>query len=479
MKNPIERLKSILLICLVISSIILTTNKWFNEKLWPEGYNFFSDAKNYFTNDKNNEESNYEITDDILNPSRIILNNSGNHVLHSSSSDVYFLLLPEIKELLEKLVSEGTFVQIDESEWNSALKSKSCYISYPVNYDSKFFFSKFSEIKDMPIKLVNEFMIIGDIRIPSVMYVYVKDASDDTIYKKRINYDSKEIPIQIDSSYSDSDEIFYYSYELNFDRDNRNSVDDVIVIDPDVLINISSKNLPLISEVNVFENISANTALCNKLLSAFGYNSSTIRKYIENDNSIVFVENYGSVKFHSNGTLDYKAVDNTKGIQLSSNSIFGCVNDCIAMVNEVSSSIGFDKKMHCVMSSDIKDFNSNTFTLTFDYYSDDNMIIIPSEIYGINHAVEVEVVSGKIVAYKQIFKRFKATENYISFNSAIDAIDKVRAMDISDFDRITDIFTAYTFDVNSRNWLPSWHIEDSDSEIFTVVTNEVNTNELE
>ena len=38
----IERFKSILLVLLVISSIVLTINKWFNEKLWPEGYNFFA-----------------------------------------------------------------------------------------------------------------------------------------------------------------------------------------------------------------------------------------------------------------------------------------------------------------------------------------------------------------------------------------------------------------------------------------------------
>ena len=80
----IERLKSILLVLLVISSIVLTINKWFNEKLWPEGYNFFSNVKNHiFSDTKEKSDFDYEITEDILNPSKIILNN-GNEEESSS-----------------------------------------------------------------------------------------------------------------------------------------------------------------------------------------------------------------------------------------------------------------------------------------------------------------------------------------------------------------------------------------------------------
>ena len=36
-----ERIKSAVLTVLVISSLLLTGQIWFNQRLWPEGYNFF------------------------------------------------------------------------------------------------------------------------------------------------------------------------------------------------------------------------------------------------------------------------------------------------------------------------------------------------------------------------------------------------------------------------------------------------------
>ena len=75
----IERFKSILLVLLVISSIVLTINKWFDEKLWPEGYNFFSDVKKFFLfDDEKNKEDKFDTIEEILKPSKIIFNNSQN-----------------------------------------------------------------------------------------------------------------------------------------------------------------------------------------------------------------------------------------------------------------------------------------------------------------------------------------------------------------------------------------------------------------
>lgn len=468
----IERLKSILLVLLVISSIVLTINKWFNEKLWPEGYNFFSNVKNHiFSDTKEKSDFDYEITEDILNPSKIILNNSGSHVLHSRNSDKYSSLMEEIKTLLANVAKSDGFDAVDESEWNNILKSKSCYFAYPVSFDADFFFSNFTDEYKLQINAVNEFVVCGDLRIPSVMYIYIKDAVDGVIYKKRVNFESQYILEEIDACYTNSDEITYFSFELNFDTEDEQAVENAIVIDPDVLINISEKKVPVISEANLFDNIAKNSDLYSSVLSLFGYNTSTIRKYIEKDNSIVFVENYGTIKFHTSGMLDYKAIDSTKGVSLSQGSVFDCVNSCIAMVDSVTSLMDFGADMHCKISCDIKDFSSNTFKLVFDYYIDDNMIIVPYEQYNANHAVEVEVSSGKIVSYRQICKSYEIVANeYITCSSAIDAIDKVQGMGNASFVRVSDIFTAYTFDTASKKWVPSWHIEDSNGEISTVVT---------
>ena len=41
-------LKNIILVLLVASSVVLTFKIWFSEKLWPDGYNFFSNITEKF-----------------------------------------------------------------------------------------------------------------------------------------------------------------------------------------------------------------------------------------------------------------------------------------------------------------------------------------------------------------------------------------------------------------------------------------------
>ena len=82
----IERLKSILLIILVISSIVLTANKWYSKELWPEGYSFFSNVKKLFSQDKTGKSTSINPNEEILNPAKIIINTLNNHVLFTKSS---------------------------------------------------------------------------------------------------------------------------------------------------------------------------------------------------------------------------------------------------------------------------------------------------------------------------------------------------------------------------------------------------------
>ena len=41
-----ERIKSVILVLLILNCLQFTGQMWFNEKLWPSGYNFFDYAKN-------------------------------------------------------------------------------------------------------------------------------------------------------------------------------------------------------------------------------------------------------------------------------------------------------------------------------------------------------------------------------------------------------------------------------------------------
>lgn len=459
----IERLKSILLIMLVISSILLTVNKWFNEKLWPQGYNFFSDIINFFSSDEKDTEFTFNANEEVLKPSEIIINNTNGHILYTKSTVGYDELFEQIKSVLSFSNKSTQIQKTDVIEWNNNLKNNSCYFSYPVSYGTDYLFSQISTKYKGDINSVKEFMICPDMRLPSVSYLYIKDAKTANVEKIKVDYKIDVINNYIKNSVSD--DVNYYSFELKFDADSETNVSQPILIDGDVLISITSKQVPSIYELNVFSDINDNEKLYSDVLSTFGFNSSTIRKYVENDNSMVFVENFGSVRLSSDGMLEYKLVDQSKAISLEGESYNECLNSCIAFVNNVSDILFGDNKMNCVITSDIDDVKSKTFKLTFDYYINDNMVLMDKNDLD-KHAIVVEVVSGKIVGYQQISKKYIALNQTITTSSSIDAIDEVQKYTDFAGETISDISIVYEYDGSSNSWIPSWKIQGLESPVF-------------
>jgi len=453
---------------LVISSIVLTANKWFSEELWPEGYSFFSNVKNQLSSGKNKDTDTFSPNEEVLKPAKIIINNLSSHTLYTKSSIKYESICKEITNILDKAIVSDIKEVVDSNEWNSHLKGKSCYFSYPVMYDATYFASQLSKKYSGNIKYFREFIVSNDNRIPSVMYVYIKDAESKKLEKVKIDFESDEINSLIDSANLETTDINYFSFELNFDNGSADGVKNHVIIDHDVLININEKKANMLSEKNRFYNIETNHNLYSDILSLFEYNTSTIRKYVESDNSMVFVENYGTLKLHSNGLLDYKSIDKNSGIELDTSSVNACLNSCITFVNNITSLMNNDKSMYYEISSDIHDIQSKSFTLTFDYYINDKKIIIPHERYNKNNAITVVVENGKITSYNQVFVSYIPTADEISCGSAIDAIDKLDIPDNSNTQNITDIFVAYKYNMQKNLWMPLWYIEDSSGNISTI-----------
>ncbi len=473
----IERLKSILLIMLVISSILLTANKWFDEELWSGDYSFFSDVKNKISADSDKD---FNPNEEILRPAKIIVNNLNNHILYTKSQENYNILSKEITAILSAAFGTASMQESSANEWNSHLQAQSCYLIYPVIYDSSYFASQLSKEYKGSIKYFKEFVIAEDARISSTMYLYVKDAIDGKIEKLRLNHETSFINNILDDAPYLNEEINYYSFELNFNTSGDDSKGKHAIIDDNVLINISGKRANKISEKNLFYNISMNEAVYTNILSRFNFNTSSIRKYIEADDSMVFVENYGTLKLHSNGMLDYKATDKTKGIELDSSSIKSTLNSCIGFVNELSSVMDMKNGVYYEISSDIHDIKSKSFSMSFDYYINDSKIIIPSDRYSAKNAINIEVADGKIISYTQLFLGYDIYEEQLSLGSAIDAIDRIDTDDKrqnADEVSISDIFTAYSYDIGTHKWSPSWYIKDSKGSYIPI--REVKSNELE
>ena len=69
----LEHIKNFVLFMLITSSIVLTSQIWFNEKLWPDGYNFASFLQSssfgkFFSGLSDGDETKETVQEDILVP---------------------------------------------------------------------------------------------------------------------------------------------------------------------------------------------------------------------------------------------------------------------------------------------------------------------------------------------------------------------------------------------------------------------------
>jgi len=471
-----ESFKTIILVLLVFSSIILTVNKWFSEKLWPDGYNFFSNLANFFSDEEEADNKTYYLSkENISNPAKIIINSTELRSIYKHTSSEYNSMLSKIKDILKNGLGETNFAESSSETWKTALKGNSVYISYPVAYDSKTFSAIMdTTITDFGISTMQEFIIVAGDDITGKPHLLVQDASEgNKIVDITLDTDSIKLDKLISKYAVNSAGENPYSFELNFDKAN-DAIEQKIIIEPQVVLSIGQASLPTATNINYFENISTNRTLYNSFLKAFGYNTTNLRKNVNIDNSIVFAENYSSIVMHPDGYLEYRSLDNTKGISIGSANaptFYNTFIDCIEFVNNVWDIACSDLNMNINLSS-VNISGPGSFKLTIDYYA--NGMEVVSKLGKtdshdkLNHAIEITVENSKIVSYKQNVCGYSINSDIAECGSAIGALDILMANDSIKSDTITDLYIAYNQVPGSDICIPSWVAKTDKNEIRVI-----------
>ncbi len=441
-----ETIKTAVLALLVVSSIILTINNWFSEKLWPDGYNFFSNLANYFTLDKK-PKSYYLSKENVSIPAKIIVNDNEKRGVYTHTSTDFNHMASLVKDVLKKGLSETNVSEGSAQAWKDALKYKSIYLSYPVAYGTK----TFSAILDTPITAVKdgtvqEFAIVSGDNITGKPHLLIKNAADSTYTDVTLSMDSREIDSLISRYAVSSVGEYPYSFELNFDK--TDDKEQKVIIDSHVILSITPITSSTVTEINYFEDISRNEELYTPFLQSFGFNVSNIRKNINTDNSIVFAENYGTIKMYPDGLLEFKALDETKGIEIgNSTEFYDTFIDCIEFVNNVWDTACHEQNMNINLSSARITGSDNSFVLTIDYYADGMEVVTTldaTESHGkLNHAIEIEVHNSRVISYRQVVKGYRSNGDTVPCSSVIEALDHLMANESIESDTITDLYLAY------------------------------------
>lgn len=436
-----ERVKSFILVILVVFTLVLAERILVDEKLWPTGYNFFSIGINQRKNDG-------LVSDSLTAPERIIVNTG-----YQSSRFQYLFPSREYKEILTAANGilksafnkpERDISQISPEVWYTGLTGKSIYLAYPTTFSAQVF-SRLSGYGDTEA----QFKSFSDIVIDEDGTVFVND--NGAFYK--IETTSSEIAGIIESVLKTNEaeqSVINYSFDLNFDKADGS---EKTILAPMIPIYSEAVQAEVVEAKNPLDKDGEiNQKVVNEILTAFAVNPNSTWRYTEADGTLVFVENTGVLKISSDGVLTFTASD--AGIQISSASArtYETVADVAAFIDTVN--LAIDEDIRMFVTSSLSEDNASQFT--FDY----TVGGIPVK-YNSKSAVSVTVNGGYITEYSHILRQYKPL-GYSEFSPVyIEALDRIIAKYQSSMNQINikKMFPAYIDNLESGNKTPDWHIE--------------------
>lgn len=448
-----ERIKNIVLALLIISSVCLTLNIWFDKKLCPDGYNFFSDITQKIFGQKVLKNSGSLSKEKLALPKQLVVNNASKRSIFYETDDAYDTIIAPVKSIFISALTSDNYTKSTSDEWNSALKAKSIFVSYPVAYDSEVLGNILGVQKVKTGSMtIRDFIISQGYIASSSLYVYIRDYTDQSIKKCSVRYDKKEFENLLTRYAGSTTGDLPYSFELNFDKINSDSQN--VTISPDVVLSINrTKHSSLYSINPVFSrsNEDFDSETVDTILKKFSFNINTARKYTEPDGAIVYVENYGSIKIHPSGYFEYKAIAPDKGVSLpvdadaDFNSIFTA---SLNFVTDFWTGVVPQSELNLSLTGDIVNKSLSDVEFTMNYYingtliRDDIQNALTGEISP--YALTMNVSNGKITAYKQLIRIYYTGDTDIENISTIEALDKLFASkeDLKNTN-VREIFPAY------------------------------------
>ena len=452
-----EKIKTILLTVLIISSVFFAMQIWTSEKLWPSGYDFFSvfgESAIGRLLGINREENTVNITvtgalDSVFAPGTVMLSYSnGNRITLDYTRK-------ELKDITQSLNSAIVGcagyepVKITEAEWQSALQTGSIYADYtvPIGYSEIHRFLGSVQPKTGAVKSFDKIIIAPVQTMSGIISVYLRDSETESFYKVSSEFDSN-IFTNILVKYSSLPmPDMSYAFEMGLDKKitGEGGFHQKIIIDSYVLIPLNPLRMTVISP-NVTE---IDEKGINHLLACFEFNPKTSRRFTLTNDSIMYVNEKSTLSIRHDGYFEYSAADTKKGLKLSDSAeLSDCAAGSAKLIDEILSEFYILPSTKLFISSPLVATGSNTHTFNFDYLHETETISMP------DHAATAVVTDGYLTSLKAYIRSFE-TVSEGEYTDPYEVLDRLYTTAGSEELVIDELYCGYTYneDEMTLKWM--------------------------
>jgi len=511
-----ESIKSIVLTLLVISSLFLTGQIWFNKKLWPEGYNFFvtmqSNVVENITSIFGGGSAAEPASDArLITPKHFVaytvkdFDHAG--LIMTPDYETYPELDSYIQSALSKSLAEpvASLVRQTEEDWQNALFTRGVYIEYPSTYPTETFAMLMGAVS-CPIGdivgSVRRFVIAPGDGFSNTVWVYIRDESGDGIYRIASGADKSDMERMLAALSKDASVQNRFSFFIGADTPTGNAGE--VLFEPYLILCEEPQSRESIESLNPIaydEGVEVSSYNMEKLLKKFSVNPFTAKRYTGAYGDIMFVQNNATLTISPRGIIDYSVLRGAKGVPLGDEAQDMSASAAMAAAHRFA-----DELLDIAWASEgielyCSGFSSEQggYTISFDYmykgtpimFTNVEGVLPEAEAYAdsaevtqveepaqadsgtytdgeegerrqtdsgmIGSAVTIEIENGRIKRYTHIIRMYRSRGEKQSTLSSYQAVDTLYAR-LSDEERgrrIDDMIISY--DDNGLNGIKPLH----------------------
>ncbi|MBO7209304.1 MAG: hypothetical protein J6V58_06155 [Clostridia bacterium] len=411
-----ETIKNIILTLLIVNCIQLTAQIWLDEKLWPEGYDFFEFTAQFPFFDGivsmfKNVNGDGEISDATLSPNKVVINGGGARIVSYDGTDTFTSALSLVVPCIEEIASGGS-VSSDEitvSQWQSMLRAKSIYINLGFETDGK----NVGDIFGQPLSDLSKVSNADSIIIyPELMlnctYVCFKNTDDDYGVRYTLHGHSEQLTEFIKQHTEGQKNDHSFAFELRLDKDSQQ--DDwgqhLVTFNPDVLLSMDNTSVSDLVVKDVFADTENLSKRADEILGAFGYKPSQIRKTVSQDGVVTYVENGATVRVSPDGTVEYNAIATDKGIKVADTKAqpSQIVNEVLEIAKTVISAADLEDTVILKLRTPLNDTPVFSYTANFTRYFNSLPVIYNKKGGTENYTLTAQFENGYIKSFKMILQ---------------------------------------------------------------------------